>query len=313
MNVLALAGGVGGAKLADGLQRVVGASLTVIVNTADDFALHGLAISPDLDTVMYTLAGIANPETGWGHASDSFHALAMLSRYGAGDWFRLGDGDLATHILRTQRLRAGERLTEVTTYLARALGVRVVILPMTDDPVATMVDTQEGELAFQEYFVQRRCGPVVKSIRFAGIEQAQPSAEVVAAIARADAIVFCPSNPFVSIEPILSLRGVREHIQQTAAKKVAVSPIVGGEALKGPAAKMFRELGLPSSALAVAQRYVGLLDGFVLDQVDAQHAAAVRQLGMRVWVTDTVMKSEAARERLAREMIQWVTGEWDER
>lgn len=307
MNLVALAGGVGGAKLADGLQRGLGEDLTVIVNTGDDFELHGLRISPDLDTVMYTLAGIANPETGWGIAGDTFNSLEMLARYRGDAWFNLGDRDLATHILRTQMLREGMTLSAVTRAFSTALGVRATIVPMTDQAVMTIVNTDAGELAFQEYFVHRRWQPVVKSIRFAGIENANPGEGAIAALQRAEALVICPSNPFVSVAPILAVRGMRAAIQRASVPTIAVSPIVGGEALKGPAAKMFHELGIEPSALAVAQRYNGLIDGFVLDQLDAAHGDEIRALGIAVLVTDTVMKSEADRERLAREIINWVT------
>ncbi len=304
-RLVALAGGVGGAKLADGLQRVAGADLTVIVNTGDDFELHGLAISPDLDTVLYTLAGLANPVTGWGLAGDTFANLEMMTRYGAEDWFRLGDRDLATHILRTNMLRQGKTLTEVTLHLSRALGVQAGILPMSDARVATMVDTDWGELAFQEYFVHQQWQPVVRSVHFDGIEEARPTEAVLSAIDRSDVIIFCPSNPFVSIEPILSVPGIRGRTREARAFKFAVSPIVGGQALKGPAAKMFRELGIEPSALAVAVRYVGLIDGFVLDQVDAELLPAIASLGFQVLATDTVMRTEADRERLAQEILGW--------
>lgn len=306
MNIVALAGGVGGAKLADGLQRV-GEPLTIIVNTGDDFEWHGLSISPDLDTVMYTLAGIANPETGWGIADDTFNDLVMLNQYGAETWFRIGDRDLATQVLRIKMLHEGKTLAQVTEHLSRALGVRTTtrIVPMTNERVATMVNTNEGELPFQEYFVKRHCEPIARSFRFAGIENARPADGILDALARADAMVFCPSNPFVSLEPILSVRGVRERIAKTKAKRVAVSPIVGGEAIKGPAAKMFRELGFTSSARAVAERYRGLIDAFVIDEVDRIHEMEIRKLGMDVWVTNTVMKTTEDRERLAREIVAW--------
>ncbi len=306
MNVVALAGGVGGAKLAHGLQRAVGESLTVVVNTGDDFELHGLYICPDLDTVMYTLAGLANPDTGWGLAGDTFNNLDMLSGYGSESWFKLGDRDLATHLLRTQMLRQGRSLSEVTRALSRALAVRAAILPMCDSPAPTIVETDLGELAFQEYFVHRGWQPVVRSVRFKHGENAHPSEAVLAALRAAEAIIFCPSNPFVSIDPILALPGVREAIRDARVPRVAVSPIVGGQALKGPAAKMFRELGVEPSALAVARRYVGL-DGFVMDRQDADQAEAVRALGLRVLVADTVMKTEADRERLALEILNWIT------
>jgi LPPG:FO 2-phospho-L-lactate transferase len=308
MKVVALAGGVGGAKLAEGLQRALGEKLTVLVNTGDDFELHGLLISPDLDTVMYTLAGIANSDTSWGIADDTFSNLEMMSAYGAAIWFKLGDRDLATHILRTRMLREGRTLTEVTGQLSGALGVRAAILPMTDQRVATVVDTDEGELTFQEYFVHRHWQPIVKSVRFMGIEEAAPSAEALNAIDRADAIVLCPSNPFVSIEPILSVRGIRERIRKSNASKIAVSPIVGGKALKGPAAKMFREMGIEPTALAVARRYVGLVDAFMIDQADEHEEPGIAVLGMHVLVRDTVMVTKSDRERVGREIVDWGTG-----
>lgn len=307
MNIVALAGGVGGAKLADGLQRALGENLTVVVNTGDDFALHGLHIAPDLDTVMYTLAGIANHETGWGIAGDTFQNLEMLSKYGGEDWFRLGDRDLATHLLRTQMLHGGYTLTQATQNLSRALGVRANIFPMCNEPVATIVNTNAGELAFQEYFVHRRWQPVLKSYRFHGIEKARVSPEVVQALQNANAIAFCPSNPFVSIEPILSVKGMRELVQKARVPKIAVSPIVGGEALKGPAAKMFQELGMEPSAFQVAKLLRGLVDRFVLDRVDEAQARSIKDLGMRVWITDTVMRDETQRERLAHEIIEWAS------
>lgn len=306
MNLLALAGGVGGAKLADGLQRVVGENLTVIVNTGDDFQLHDLYIAPDLDTVMYTLAGIANRANGWGIEGDTYNNLDMLSQYGGEDWFRLGDRDLATHLLRTQMLRGGYTLTQATQHLARALNVRANILPMCNEAVATIVNTNAGELAFQEYFVHRRWQPVLKSYRFHGIEKARVTPEIQNAVQNADALIFCPSNPFVSIEPILSVKGMRELIQKTRVPKIAVSPIVGGEALKGPAAKMFQELGMEASAYQVAKLLRGVVDRFVLDRIDEAQARSIKDLGMRVWVTDTVMRDEVGRERLAREIVEWV-------
>lgn len=305
MNIVALAGGMGGAKLADGLQRVVGEACTVVVNTGDDFELHGLALAPDLDTVMYSLAGIGNSQTGWGVAGDTFNNLDMISRYGGEDWFRIGDRDLATHLLRTQMLRTGLTLTQVTESLAQALGVRAAILPMCNEPVATIVNTNAGELAFQEYFVHRRWQPVLKSYRFHGIEKARVTPEVTAAIRNAQAIVFCPSNPFVSIEPILNVKGMRELLQKTRVPKIAVSPIVGGEAVKGPAAKMFQELGMEASAFQVAKLMRGVADRFVLDKVDEAQARRIKDLGMRVWVTNTIMGNDVDRERLASEIVEW--------
>ena len=301
--IVALAGGVGGAKLADGLARVLApGELTVVVNTGDDFELHGLRICPDLDTVMYTLGGLANPATGWGLAGDTFQALEMVGRYGGETWFRLGDRDLATHIIRTHWLRQGKTLSEVTAHLAAALGIASPILPMTDDVVATMVQTDEGELAFQEYFVRRGWQVPVRGLRLAGVEAARPAPGVLAALAAAEAIILCPSNPFLSLDPILALRGVREALQK-AHPVVAVTPIVGGRALKGPAAKMMAELGLEVSSVTVAAHYRDFLDGFVLDAVDGQQGAPIEALGPRVLVTDTVMRTPDDRARLAREVL----------
>lgn len=304
MNIVALAGGVGGAKLAHGLAQILEPEqLTLIVNTGDDFEHLGLHISPDLDTVMYTLAGIANPETGWGQVDESWNFLDALKRLGGATWFRLGDRDLATHIERTRRLGAGESLTQITAALSAALNVGPRILPMSDDSVRTMVLADEGELAFQEYFVHRRCEPRVTGFRFAGIESARPAPGVLEALAAADVILFCPSNPFVSLDPILNLRGVRECIQAKGA--VAVSPIVGGQAIKGPAAKMLAELNLEVSAASVAAHYVGLLRGFVLDEADAVLRAAIATDDLSVLVTPTIMHTNADRARLARNTLNF--------
>ncbi len=253
LKVVALAVGVGGAKLAHGFQLALDdpSNLTIIGNTADDFELYGLHISPDLDTVLYTLAGIANPATGWGIAGDSFATLEMVGRYTGEPWFQLGDRDFATHIVRTERLRLGESLTSVTAALARALGVRASIVPMSDDPVATMIDTPDGRLDFQQYFVAHRHADEVTGVHFAGIETARPSPTVLDALAAAGAIVFCPSNPIVSIGPILAVPGMQAALAGSTAPKVAVSPIVGGEALKGPAAQMLAGLGHEVSAAGV--------------------------------------------------------------
>jgi LPPG:FO 2-phospho-L-lactate transferase len=299
VRVVVLAGGVGGARLAAGFYRTLHPQdLTVVVNTGDDFDHLGLRICPDLDTVTYTLAGIANREMGWGIAGDSFEALGALERLGGPSWFRLGDRDLATHLQRTLLLSQGLRLTEVTARICRALGVDCRVLPMSDDPVPTRVLTDEGELDFQEYFVQKRCEPAVRAIRFAGIEAAQPSPEVVTALREADAAVIAPSNPFVSIEPILALAGMRELMAGIPC--IAVSPIVGGRAIKGPAAKMLGELGLEASPAAVAARYAGLIGGFVMDQEDAALADEVRALGLEVVTAQSVMRSDEDRESLAR-------------
>ena len=304
MNIVALAGGVGGAKLAHGLAQILEPEqLTVVVNTGDDFEHLGLHISPDLDTVMYTLAGIANPETGWGQADETWNFLDALRRLGGETWFRLGDRDLATHVERTRRLRVGESLTQVTVALCTALGVGPLVLPMSDDPVRTMVLTDEGELEFQEYFVHRQCGPRVKGFRLEGLERALPSLSVSAALEVADIIFFCPSNPFVSLDPILSFPGIRKQIQRK--KAVAISPIVGGQAIKGPAAKMLAELGLEVSPVSVAAHYAGLLSGLAIDNVDASLKASIEANGPPVLVTDTLMRADADRARLAREVLDF--------
>ncbi len=304
MRVVALAGGVGGAKLAAGLQAALPpGDLSVVVNTADDFDPWGLRVCPDLDTVMYTLAGLANTETGWGVRDESFDALSMLSAYGEDAWFRLGDRDLATHVLRTQRLRAGARLTEVTVGLAGALGVRNTLLPMCDEPVSTVLKTPAGLLEFQEYFVRRRQRDEVLGVELRGIEDARVTEEVSHAVNGAGAIIFCPSNPVVSIAPILAVPGMRELLANSPAPKVAVSPIVGGRALKGPADRMLDSLGYEVSVTGVARMYEGLLDGFVMDRADEGEEAGVSALGMRVLATDAVMRDEEDRERLAREVL----------
>ncbi len=304
-SVVALAGGVGGAKLADGLARCLPPeNLTIVVNTGDDFEHWGLKICPDLDTVCYTLAGLANPETGWGRADETFITLEAISQLGGPDWFRIGDRDLATHLERTRRLRAGQPLSQIVRDFCRAWGIGPTILPMTDDPVATMVDTvEQGELSFQEYFVHQRCEPKVRGFRFDGIEKARPAPGVLDAIRRADAVVFCPSNPWVSIDPILktlSLSG------RGVGVRVAVSPIIAGQTVKGPAAKMFAELGIEPSALAVASHYGESISGFILDTVDAALAHEIQELGISPLVVPTLMKSAQDRQRLAQDVLHFV-------
>lgn len=309
MKVCALAGGVGGAKLAAGLQDALpGGDLSVVVNTADDFDLWGLRICPDLDTVMYTLAGISNPETGWGLAGESFKTLDMLERYGEDAWFKLGDKDLATHVLRTARLRSGETLTKVTSELSRSLGVESALLPMSDDPVSTVLETPDGRLEFQEYFVRRGQKDEVLGVELRGIESAGPTGTVLDAIGAADAIVFCPSNPVVSIGPILAVPGIREVLASSTAPKVAVSPIVGGRAIKGPADRMLASLGHEVSATGVAGMYAGLVEGMVVDRMDEDERTGIESLGMRVLVTDAVMRDAGDRARLARETLGFGTG-----
>ncbi len=305
MKIVALAGGVGGAKLVDGLaQALPPDDLTVIVNTGDDFEHLGLYICPDLDTVCYTLAGLANPVTGWGRADDTFHALENVRQLGGPDWFALGDRDLGLHLERTRRLRAGQRLSDITRDFCRAWGVKVRVLPMSDDPVPTLVHTEAGDLPFQEYFVHQQAKPAVRGFTFQGAETARPAPGVLEALSQADAVIFCPSNPWVSLDPILSLPGVRA--AAAARPLVAVSPILGGKNVKGPAAKMYAELGIQPSALAVARHYRDLLDGFVLDAVDADLAAAIQNLGIRPLATQTLMKTRADRLQLAQQVLKFV-------
>jgi LPPG:FO 2-phospho-L-lactate transferase len=309
MKVCALAGGVGGAKLAAGLQDVLPpGDLAVVVNTADDFDLWGLRICPDLDTVMYTLAGISNQETGWGLAGESFDTLSMLERYGEETWFKLGDRDIATHLLRTSRLRSGETLTGVTTELSVALDVESAILPMSDDPVSTALETPDGRLEFQEYFVRRGQRDEVLGVGLRGIEDARPTDDVLAAISGADIMIFCPSNPVVSVGPILAVPGIREALASTSAPKVAVSPIVGGRALKGPADRMLASLGHEVSATGVARMYAGLVDGMVVDRIDEDEQSGIEAVGMRTLVTESVMRDAADRARLALETLEFGAG-----
>jgi len=305
-RVVELAGGVGGAKLADGLQAVVGADLTVVVNSGDDLERHGLAIWPDHDTVVYTLAGLDDEARGWGLADERWTVIDTLAQRGEDAWFRLGDRDIATHLVRTERLRRGDRPTHVARALASSLGVAATVLPMTDDAVRTEVRTDDGWLEFQEYFVHRGQVPEVHEVRFRGIDGAAPTPEVLAAIQAAEAIVIAPSNPIVSTGPILAVPGMRPALLAAAGRGtpiVAVSGIVGGRALKGPADRMLASLGHEPSARGVATLYAGLADGFVLDEVDRDLAESIAALGLRTLVTDTIMTDDAARERLAREVL----------
>jgi LPPG:FO 2-phospho-L-lactate transferase len=312
MRVVCLAGGVGGAKLADGLARVLApGELTVIVNTGDDLERHSLTICPDQDTVMYTLAGIAGPE-GWGLAGETWQVIGGLARLGEGTWFRLGDTDIATHLFRTERLRRGDRPTEVAIALGRALGVPSRVLPMADEPVRTRVRTDDGWLDFQDYFVRLRQAPDVREVRFEGVERARISPEVEEAFRAADAIVVAPSNPIVSIGPILAVGGMLEAIaaaRQRGVPAVGVSGIVGGKALRGPADRMMASLGGEATARGVAARYAsaGLLDAFVVDRLDESLAGDIRAMGLRVTVADTVMTDFAARVRLARDLLAAAT------
>lgn len=306
-RIVALAGGVGGAKLAHGLQLALDdpTRLTVIVNTADDFDLYGLRICPDLDTVMYTLAGLANPVTGWGIRDDTHATLEMIGRYAGQPWFTLGDRDFATHIVRTERLRRSDLLSEITADLCAALGIPAQVIPMTDDRVATMIATPDGLLDFQEYFVAHRHQDHVTGVTFDGIGVARPSAAALAALDHAEAIIICPSNPIVSVGPILGVPGMRDALAAACAPVVAISPIVGGQAIKGPAAHMLASLGHDVSALGVARLYGDALDGFIIDRADAELARDIEALGLRVLVTDTMMTSDAVREELARETLEF--------
>ena len=309
-RVVALAGGVGGAKLADGLQAHVGDRLSVIVNTGDDCIRHGLLVMPDHDTVVYNLAGMEQAALGWGIEGDTHAAMTQLGVYGEETWFGLGDRDLALHVVRTARVAAGGRLTEVCRGIQTSLGLAAAVLPMTDAQVGTEVHTADGWLEFQEYFVHRRQEPEVDGVRFAGIEAATPTPEVIAALEAADAIIVCPSNPIVSVAPILAVRGMREAIDEARRRGVpvaAVSPIIGGRALKGPADRMLVSLGREATALGVARGYADLADVFVLDAVDAALAPDIEALGLRAVVTDTVMSDDPSRTRLAGEVLAAVS------
>jgi LPPG:FO 2-phospho-L-lactate transferase len=301
-RVVALCGGVGGAKLALGLSKIVpGEDLTVIVNTGDDFRHFGLLVCPDIDTVTYTLAGVVNEETGWGRAGETWRFMESLKRLGGEDWFNLGDSDLATHAVRTARLEAGDRLTAITADLSRRLGVAARILPVSDDPIRTIVHTDEGTLPFQRYFVGRRCEPKVRGLAFRGAADARLSPEVAAALETRDlaAIVICPSNPYLSIDPMLAVPGLRERITETQAPVIAVSPIVGGTAIKGPLAKMMSELGLGVEPQTIVDHYSDMLDILVADVLDRH--VAIR--GPEVRFAETVMRSLDDRVRLAREVL----------
>jgi LPPG:FO 2-phospho-L-lactate transferase len=307
-KILALSGGVGGAKLALGLSKVLAPDqLTIVANTADDFEHLGLSISPDLDTLMYTLAQLNNTEQGWGLANESWNAMAALETLGGDSWFRLGDRDLATHLERSQRLAKGQSLSAVTDYLCNRLGVTHRIIPMSDHSVRTKIITIDGELAFQEYFVREQCQPQITGFYFDGLDEALPQYELMELLAsdQLAAIVFCPSNPFVSVEPILQLAGVRESMKACNAPVIAVSPIVAGLSIKGPAAKMMNELNMPVTATAVAQYYGDLLDGFVLDQSDELLQASINQLGVDVCCAPTIMKSLDDRIQLAETVLSY--------
>lgn len=308
--IAALAGGVGGAKLARGLAHLLGADLSVIVNTGDDFENYDLQICPDIDTVTYTLAGRANPETGWGQAGESWNFMAQLSELGGEDWFKLGDRDMALHVLRTALLRRGHSLTEITARIAGRYGIKAAILPMTDGQLRTKLQSAEGLLDFQDYFVRRRCDVAVQGVIFEGADTACATPQSLAALDAAEAIVICPSNPYLSIDPILAITDLRQRLllQQPLQKRVprvAVSPIIGGQAVKGPAAKMMRELGHAVSSLGVARKYQGLADALVIDTVDAALQPEIEALGMRVLATNTWMRSAEDSIALGRQVLDF--------
>jgi LPPG:FO 2-phospho-L-lactate transferase len=302
-RVVALCGGIGGAKLALGLSRVLRPqALTVIVNTGDDFEHLGLNISPDIDTVLYTLGGVADRERGWGRAGETWQFMEALRGLGGEGWFQLGDRDLAMHVERTRWLRDGGRLQDFVARAARCLDIGAQILPMTNDPVRTIVETDQGSLPFQRYFVERRCAPAVRSLRFEGASVSKPAGGVVTALSDPDAaaIVICPSNPYLSIDPILAVPGIREALSSSAPPVIAVSPIIGGQAIKGPTVKIMAELGIHADTTAIAAHYRGLIDGLVLDSADA---AEVPATSVPVLLTRTLMTDLGDRERLARDVL----------
>lgn len=303
-KITALAGGVGASKLLLGLYGVMDpADLTIIVNTGDDIVLHGLKISPDLDIVTYTLAGIVDPQKGWGIRGETFHALKRLAVYGRASWFNLGDRDLATHIHRSALLEEGKTLSEAAESIRVALGVKARILPMSDDPVPTIVETNEGAMHFQKYLVKRRAEPIVEGLQFRGVEAARPAPGVLDAISEANRIIICPSNPLISIGPILAVPGVREQLRARKTGVFVVCPIVGGKSLKGPSDKMLAQLGYEATALGVAKLYADFTGTFVVDSADKKDAGAISALGMKVAVLPTVIKSLAQKRKLARALL----------
>jgi LPPG:FO 2-phospho-L-lactate transferase len=299
-----LAGGVGAARFLQGLQKTVTPSdVTVIINTGDDIQLHGLHISPDIDIVEYTLAGIVNPETGWGISGDSFTCLKALSKLGHESWFNLGDADLATHISRTKYLKEGYQLSEITRRHAKQMGVEEQLLPMTDDPVATYIQTDEGLIHFEEYLVKRGALDVVLGVRYVGVETAKPAPGVIDAIESADGVIVCPSNPVVSIGTILSVPGIRQALQTTRAKVSAISPIVRGAPIKGPADKIMSGMGLEVSCVSVAKLYEDFVDTFIIDDTDYQNLGEIEKLGMKAYSCNTIMKTPEIKTQLAKKTL----------
>ncbi len=310
-HYIVLSGGVGGAKLALGFAAALPSeALTIVVNTGDDFSHLGLEISPDLDTVLYTLAGVANVGSGWGRDGESWNFMATLKQLDGETWFQIGDKDLALHVERTRRLASGETLSEVTGALSRAFDVRHAIVPMSDDPVRTMVNTAQCELTFQHYFVREKCQPVVTGFRFSGIDKAAPSPGFLRALRHPDlkAIIICPSNPFVSIDPIIAIPGVRDLLRSRDVPVVAVSPVIKGLAVKGPTTKMMKELGVPSTSLAIAGHYLGVIDALMIDTQDSDMAAAIEATGVNVQICETMMMTVDDKKRVAENVLSFVAG-----
>jgi LPPG:FO 2-phospho-L-lactate transferase len=304
LNVVALAGGVGGAKLADGLAQVLQPEqLTIIVNTADDFTHLGLRISPDLDTVCYTLADMANPETGWGRINETWNVFERLKKMGMPDWFQLGDSDIATHLVRRMWLNEGRTLSQITQDFCKLWGLRERVLPMSDDTVQTWVYTSEGDLEFQEYFAHHKCEPRVNGFKFEGVEKSKPAPGVLEAIDECEVAIICPSNPWVSIDPILSVPNIKQALSNHMV--IAVSPIIGGKTIKGPAAKMFTELGIRPSALAVTRHYEDLIHSIVIDNSDKDYSMEINKLGIHPFLTNILMRERSDRGRLAKEIIDY--------
>jgi LPPG:FO 2-phospho-L-lactate transferase len=302
--LVALTGGTGGAKLVEGLSHEVdSAELTIICNTGDDFVLHGLNISPDLDTIMYTLAGMSDSAHGWGIQDDTFRVLAQLERLGAETWFKLGDRDIATHVIRTHLLRKGLRLSDVTDRLRSHLGVKTRIFPMSDGVIETRIETSKGEISFQEYFVKRRWQPEVKKVSYAGVEKSHSAPGVLEAIQTAAKIVICPSNPVTSIGPILAISGVRNALIEAKAPVVGVSPMIGDSAISGPAHKLMTAQDMNPSALGVAKGYADFLDRFIIDREDEQLRDKIEAMGIKVVATSVIMKTLDDKRRLAREVL----------
>ncbi len=305
---IAVSGGVGGAKLALGLEKIVQSQdLMVIGNVGDDFRHFGLHISPDIDTLLYTLSGKSHVEKGWGLANETWEFMSAMKELGGDTWFQLGDRDLATHVERTRRLQSGESLSEITDYFRRAFGIGATIIPATDDQLRTIVETDMGVLNFQEYFVRERCNPRIQNLHFQGSKSAFPQQELTKALRskKLQSIIFCPSNPLLSIDPILSIQGLKRAFADSGAKIVAVTPIVGGAAIKGPAAKNLREFGYPVSATTVAKHYQGMIHGFVLDKRDHQEVQQIEQLGITVLVADTIMNDLETKIELAEKTLRF--------